>query len=226
MISNLSLPTVVVAALIDSINPCAIGVLVFMIVFLSSLEGARKKIFVLGLIYIAVVYITYLLAGIVLTRILAGITIINTIYTILGYIVIGLGLVDIVDGLTQNPKPLLSIPNRASPKIKELMTKATIPAVMALGVMVSLFELPCTGGVYIAITGLIARNGFDLHAVELLALYNFIFVLPLLIIMLLAVFGLSSDTIENWRKKNRSWMRLIIGVGMVLLGIVMVSKLI
>lgn len=224
MITNLSLPTVLIAAAIDSINPCAIGVLVFMMTFLSSMEGARKKILTLGGLYILVVYICYFLAGITLVKGLSSFDIAAKIYTILGFLVIALGIADVIDGLTKNPKPLLSIPSRVSPKIKSYISKATVPAVMALGAIVSLFELPCTGGVYIAITGMLARQAFNIQAIELLALYNFIFVLPLLIIMLLAAFGLSSDKIEAWRKKNRTWMRFFVGLGMVALGILMITK--
>ena len=51
---------------IDSINPCAIGVLILLV---STLIGSGKKdyMFKLGMVYILAVYVTYLLAGLGLT---------------------------------------------------------------------------------------------------------------------------------------------------------------
>ena len=88
-----------------------------------------------------------------------------------------------------------------------------------LGFLVSLFELPCTGGVYLAILGMLAKKETYVSALMYLALYNFIFVLPLAVILLLFWKGVSADKMEKWRKKERKWMKLVIGIALVFIGV-------
>lgn len=223
---NLTLWLIISAAATDSINPCAIGVLVFMITFLAGLKGSKKKILGIGLTYISIVYLSYFLAGLGLLEILEIIPFLEIIYRVIGGLLIIGGIIDIYDGITKNKKPLLSIPSKTSPTIKKYIKKATIPAAIILGGLVSLFELPCTGGVYFAILGVISKTDYGLRGIAYLALYNFIFILPLLILLFLAVFGLSPEKLSEWRKKNRNYMRIIVGASMMILGILMVSNVI
>jgi cytochrome c biogenesis protein CcdA len=221
--NNLSIITIITTAAVDSINPCAIGVLVFMITFLASLKGSRKKILTIGFTYIFVVFLCYFAAGLGLMRILSALTFMESIYRFLGVIVLIVGILEMRDALSKEYKPLLAIPKKASPKIKKYIHKATIPAAIVLGGLVSLFELPCTGGVYIAILGMLSRTDFSAQSIFYLAVYNFVFVLPLIIILLLSAFGLSSEKIDKWRKSNRRKMRLFIGISLIILSILMIT---
>lgn len=222
--NNLSLVTIISAAAIDSINPCAIGVLVFLVTFLASIKGSRKKIFTIGFTYIFIVFLCYFFAGIGLMKILSSIPFLDIIYKVIGGLVFLAGALELKDGITNSKKPLLAIPKSASPKIKKYIHRATVPAAVVLGGLVALFELPCTGGVYIAILGMLSRSELTARGVGYLALYNFIFVLPLIIILLLTGFGLSSEKVEKWRKSNRGFMRILIGVSMLALGILMLTE--
>ncbi|PKP55618.1 MAG: hypothetical protein CVT89_07960, partial [Candidatus Altiarchaeales archaeon HGW-Altiarchaeales-2] len=57
--------TVIGAAIIDSINPCAMGVLIIFITFMiSSANFSRRRMAIYGSIYIMAVYLTYFIAGI------------------------------------------------------------------------------------------------------------------------------------------------------------------
>lgn len=222
--SGLSIATIISAAAIDSINPCAIGVLVFMLTFLFSVKGSRRRIISIGLTYITVVYLAYFCAGIGLVRILTNLPFLEYIYKATAIVLLIAGLLDIKDGLTKNKKPLLAIPASASPKIKKYIQKATVPAAVVLGGLVALFELPCTGGVYIAILSILSKEGLTSSGIWLLALYNFVFILPLLIILFLVTFGLSSEKVHVWQKKNKNLMRLILGAGMIVLALLMLSN--
>jgi len=87
-----------------------------------------------------------------------------------------------------------------------------------------LVELPCTGAPYFAILALLAQGSYT-EAVPLLLIYNFVFILPLLAVILIAYFGAASETIEAWRQKHRELMRLIIGTFLIALGVYMVYTL-
>mgnify|MGYP001616874603 FL=1 len=58
-----TLPVVIATAAIDSINPCAIGVLVLLLATLLSLSKNKHRMLFVGMIYITAVFVTYLLAG-------------------------------------------------------------------------------------------------------------------------------------------------------------------
>ena len=105
-----TMPVVITTALVDSINPCAVGVLILLIGTLLSLSHDRKKMLTIGLIYITAVYITYFLAGIGLlfflqrigaviieVPLLGPIAISNFIGIIVALIVIIGGLVEVKD---------------------------------------------------------------------------------------------------------------------------------
>ena len=57
------LPTLTLAAVLDSINPCAISVLLLTVGFLFSLNKDRKQILTIGLVYIAAIYVIYISIG-------------------------------------------------------------------------------------------------------------------------------------------------------------------
>src|SRR3989344_1391690 len=57
------LPLVAVAALIDSINPCAFSILLLTIAFLFSLGKARGSILKIGGAYILGIFAVYILIG-------------------------------------------------------------------------------------------------------------------------------------------------------------------
>ena len=57
-----TLGTVIITAAIDSINPCAIGVLI-LLASIMVVYKSRKELLIYGMIYIFFVYLTYLLAG-------------------------------------------------------------------------------------------------------------------------------------------------------------------
>ena len=93
---------------------------------------------------------------------------------------------------------------------------------MILGVIVSALELPCTGGIYIAVLGLLANQATLTQGYIYLLIYNLIFVMPLIFILFITYFSLTSETINSWRKKNKRVMRLIMGLVMITLGIIMI----
>jgi cytochrome c biogenesis protein CcdA len=221
--NDLTLPLVVFGALGDSINPCAIAVLIFLVTFLISLKKRGRKFLAIGLIYIFFVYLTYFLAGIGLLAVVKKLSITKLLYQLSSIAVIIAGLINIKEFIFPGKGFSLAIPSSKKPIIKKYIQRASIPAAILLGILVSFFELPCTGGIYIAIIGLLAKQATLLQGVLYLLFYNLIFVFPLILILFIAYFSLSSETINDWRKKNKRWMRLIMGVVMIMLGVMMLA---
>jgi cytochrome c biogenesis protein CcdA len=217
-----TLPVVIITALIDSINPCAIGVLILLIATLVTLSKNKHKMLAVGAIYISAVFITYLLAGFGLLIFIQKLNISQPLSWIVGGLVIVLGLIEIKDFFWYGKGITLQIPPRRAEQIKKMMKKVTIPGSIILGIFVAAVELPCTGGPYLAITTLLAKIGFSFKVFWLLVLYNFIFVLPLIVILLLVYFGVSAKKIKEWKNRQRKWMRLFIGLIMLILGVLLI----
>lgn len=207
------------SAAIDSINPCAIGVLILMIsVILSGHKSIGRMLF-LGGLYILAIFITYLLAGLGLLYFLGSIPLFVTEYISItvGTIIVLLGLVEIKDFFWYGRGFSLRIPVVFAKKIHMMANKITVPGVVLTGVFVAGVELPCTGAPYLAIITILSTN-FNLAALLLLVLYNVIFVLPLVIILLMVAAGTKLPVIKAWKQESRGVMRLSIGFLLIGLG--------
>ncbi len=226
-LSQLTVPAIIVGAVIDSINPCAIGVLIFLMAYLLKVFKQKKMLLLGGALYISSVYITYFLAGIGLLAAVQNVTIAYYFYWLATFIAFGAGSFEIKDFMWYGRGFSLQLfpgsaqrlntwvnkiqdLSRRSPKLALVMT-------LPIGFGAAAFELPCTGQVYLAILALM-RSAAVVDWLPLLLLYNFIFVLPLIIITALMLVGISSRTLEKWRKKNRRYMRLFVGVFLYALG--------
>jgi len=223
--TELTIPIIVSAALVDSVNPCAFAVLIFLLTYLISL-GARSRILLVGLGYIAVVFITYFLAGLGLFAAVETIGISMILYRVAAIIAIIAGLINVKDYFFYGKGFSLEIPKSKKPLLEKYIHRASLPAALVLGFLVSLFELPCTGGVYLAILSMLANQMTRMSAIPYLFLYNLIFVIPLFVILGLVYRGGSAEKMEKWRKKKRKYMKLITGLFMIGLGIIMLLELV
>jgi cytochrome c biogenesis protein CcdA len=87
-------------------------------------------------------------------------------------------------------------------------------------------ELLCTGGVYLAILGLIGDRMTLAEGIPYLLLYNLIFVLPLILILLVIYWGGTPERMEAFRMGSRRGVRLLMGFIMVALGVAMLTGVI
>jgi len=174
-----------------------------------------------GFIYVAAIYVTYFLAGIGLLAVIHHLQIGEAVSVMVGFLVIFLGFVEIKDFFWYGKGFSLTIPARYIETIKKYSQDATIWGAIVLGILVAAVELPCTEGHYLAITTILAEK-FDLTAVGYLLIYNVIFVLPLIVIVILAYFGTQAVRIKTWKDKYKRWMRLFTGLLLIALGVLLI----
>ncbi len=223
----MDLPTlgiVVGTAAIDSINPCAIGVLILMVSVVLGSGKSTKRLVALGLAYIFAIFATYFIAGIGLIYFFSAIPIILAQYLSLavGALVIFGGLLEIKDYFWYGKGVSLQIPTKFANKIHEYSTsKTSIWGVMFLGAFVAAVELPCTGAPYLAILTILRIN-FNMEAVFLLVLYNIIFVMPLLIILFMVAGGAKLSSVSKWKEDSKGTMRLFMGLLLIALGWILI----
>ncbi len=218
-----TLSIVVISALIDSINPCAIGVLILMVSVVLSGKGSMRRLLMLGGLYIGAIFLTYLLAGLGLIYFLANVPMYVSEYLALlvGAFVIIAGLLEIKDFYWYGKGFSLQIPPVFAEKIHKYSKNVTVPGVMFLGAFIAGVELPCTGAPYLAIITLLSLN-FDIYAFGLLILYNVIFVLPLIILLLLVARGVNVRKITKWKHAHTGHMRFAIGFMLLRLGWILI----
>jgi len=212
---TLTLWSIIIAALIDSINPCAFGVLIFLLATMISMASSKRAL-KYGLVYVLVIFLVYFSAGLGIMKIISEFSgIMNYVIIITGILVFIGGLIEIKDFFWYGKGASLRIPVSMKPTLEKITQKGTLWAVILLGTIVALVELPCTGGIYLAILSLMHIN--KTFGIPYLLLYNFIFVLPLLVIVLIAYYGTKTEKITNWVEGNKKWMRL--GAGIVMVGL-------
>lgn len=218
----IALPILIGAAIVDSINPCAFGVLIFLVAYLlKSFAHQRRKILIHGLTYIFAVFITYLLAGLLLLPLIAGIGKLSLlVYGLIGGVIILAGLLELKDAFWYGKGPSLALIPGADKRIELYARKisSSVFGAFGLGVFVALVELPCTGAVYLAILSLLSLVGFSTGAILLLIIYNLIFVLPLVIILVILYKGIDVAKLEIWRRTHRNLMRGALGLTLIGLG--------
>lgn len=231
---ELTLPIIIVAAAVDSINPCVFGVLIFLIAFMTKMFKSANKMLIFGLLYSTIVYLTYLLLGFGILKIAINTNLASAFYWLAALIAIFAGLLEVKDYFWYGKGPSLQIIPGGGDRIKYYTSKIESmeqrhPALLILttallGVFVVMVELPCTGAPYLAVLGLLSKGAFS-TAVPLLLIYNFVFIIPLFVIIGISYFGTTSEALESWRKEHRGLMRLGIGLFLLALGFYMIASL-
>ena len=138
--------TIVTTALLDSINPCAIGVLILLVSVVLTSGKSVKRLVWLGSLYTLSVMMMYLLAGLGLLYFLTAIPLVVTesISLTVATLLVIAAMLEIKDFFWYGKGPSLAIGGKHAKKIKEYSQNISAPGVIFLGAFVSAVELPCT----------------------------------------------------------------------------------
>ena len=213
------IPLVAVTGFLDGIHPCAIAILLFFIAFLLTLKRSYKNIFGLGLVYIAVIYLTYLAIGVGL---LSGIMLFGRhhFFAELGsWLLILLGFINLQKYFFPDFKLKIKMSFISHDKIKNLLQKATLPTVVGAAFLVGLCSVPCSGGIYAAIIALLASKSSFAVGFSYLLLYNLMFVLPLIILLSVAINPHNLVKLGEWQQDHKKIQNLIMSLFMIILGV-------
>src|SRR3990172_5995288 len=191
---TITLLTVVIAAAIDGINPCAFTVLLlFITAMLSTLtvgeqsaNAIRLRMLSRGGIFIAAIFLTYLSLGIGLLKSLDFFTRQHAPARFGALFAILFGLWMLKDFFLPEWGPRLQAPGKIGLIARQSAKKATIPALVVGGFLIGLCTVPCSGAVYLAVLSLLALQPTALLGYGYLVLYNLVFVLPLTAILIAA----------------------------------------
>lgn len=227
-----TLPTVVAAALVDAINPCAFTLLLIFIAsvtaFLQTVEGkslpeTRTVLYRYGSVYIGAVFFTYLVLGLGFLKVSAFFAGNHLGSRLAALLAVLLGLWMVKDALLPEVGLRLQAPGRIGVWVQRLARKASFPAMVGLGVLVGLCTVPCSGAVYLSVLAMLSLQETFLRAFAYLTLYNALFVLPLGVILVAASARPTLNRLARWNLHHREGMRLGLGVGVCALGLIILA---
>ena len=215
------LPAVVVTGLLDSVNPCAFAVILLLLAFLFTLRKSRAHILRLGSVYIGMIFLVYLAIGL---GILQSVRLSDDPHFVAragSWLLIGLGVINLIEYFFPRFPIKLHMPAFAGARTHQLIKQATLPATVGAGILVGLCTFPCSGGIYVAVITLLNAKTTMAWGVGYLLLYNMIFVLPLIGILIAAGNRVTAKAWAQWERGHAIDIRLWYGVAMVGLGAAM-----
>jgi len=232
--ADLTLSYILSLALVDAINPCALAVILMILMNMLLQDPTNKKrVLYGGLAFSSAVFILYFIYGILMVTFFAGAipatgNIANYIFKGFGIITIILGLLNLRDFLDYKPgSTMTEMPLSLRPKLKSLINKVTtIKGAFIAGLLVTLFLLPCTIGPYIIASGKLSAMEI-VNTIPWLVFYNLVFLLPMIGITIVIFLGVTTvDKISGWKEKNIRFLHLFEAVILIILGILMLTGII
>jgi len=218
----LSVATVTIAALVDSVSPCSLAVLLFLVGVRPLVQDRRNRALKVGLAFTFSVFLTYTLFGLGLLGVL-GITGLSSAFGVVaGLIAILAGILYLKDYFWHGGGGFaMEVPRSLRPLVNRMIKGVTTPVgAFLIGFVICCFELPCTGGPYLFILGQLADTATRLQTIPTLLYYNLLFIMPLLLISLFLYFGcFSLKKATEWNERNKRPLRLIGGLTITVLGI-------
>lgn len=220
---KVTFPLITVAGLIDGINPCAIGMILLLLGYIIVFARQPEKILKLGGVYILTVYFTYLAIGLLFYRSVEtlNLTPYRLVFDrILGMALLLAGAVNLKDFFAPGKGFSLEIPQKVRPNLLKLVERASLPGTIILAVLVTLLETPCSLPIYVGTATILNYSGFSLPLIlGYFAYYNFLFILPLVIILLLVWRGREMVSLKEWEHRAKRWMKLGLGILLILMGV-------
>lgn len=213
------------AGLIDGINPCAFTTLLFLISSLFYVGRGKKEILYIGIIFSATIFVSYYLVGLGMLNIVRTANFFPTVSIIIKYILIvaliTLGILSLYDAYKVKKGQLnsikLQLPKSLKKRIHTVIKKNTrsrgmILGTIIIGVMVTIFELTCTGQVYLPIIAYIIKIEGSFSAYFYLTLYNLGFIAPLLAVFFTIYKGTTNQKIVTWFQNRLFLIKILLAL--------------
>jgi len=198
---------VLVAGLVDGLNPCAFATLIFFVSYLAFMGREGRDVLLAGGAFALGVFLTYLGVGFGVLKFLATLPFLDAasrwIYGVTAALCLFLAGGSLYDWWQARrgkaTEMRLKMPNRLRRWVNRTIregagAEAFVPVTFGTGVVVSVIELACTGQVYLpTILFVLGVPELQMRAGLYLVLYNLMFILPLVVVFVLAYLGTTSQ---------------------------------
>ena len=235
--SSMTVPAILLAGLLDGINPCAISMLMIFYSFLLMTEN-KKKIVFMSTMFIIGIFIANLSFGLgvkTFYNAFAGNSIV--LYSLYGaavimcLVAIVLNTIDIVNH-NKNVEAKNQLPDKIKFKLANILrnsvfSKFAIFITFFVGFLIGVVELACTGQIYFpTLTYMIQNTQYGFKGIMLLIGYNIMFVLPLIIITVISACVKEPEKIKNIIMRRNWIIKLCANIFFVIMLIVLLKQII
>lgn len=211
------------AAFADAANPCALAVLILLLATVSATKGKNRAL-LSGLMFSLAIFLSYLAMGIGVYKAIGVFSVSKYLSLVIGVLAIVIALANFKDVFWYGKFFIMEVPLSWRPKMQEIIRSATSPwSAFCIGFLVSLFLVPCASGPYVVILGMLAQKVDLAKGFSLLVLYNFVFVLPMILITMgMYFFNAKLSSMEKMRRENLRLLHAITGVIMLAVGVYLI----
>jgi len=230
---------VIGAGLLDGVNPCAFATLIFFISYLAVAGARGHRLLAVGLLYAGGVFVAYFAFGLGILKALLSLdafpAIRQALYGVIAMVCLGLAGISVYDARQLRmgcpTAVLLQLPEAFKQSTHAAVRRGVrsrwiLPAAFAAGAVVSVLEVACTGQVYVpAITYVITISDTPAIAMAWLALYDLMFVVPLLILLALVLAGVSSKRLAQWAEHQAASTKCLMAAFFTLAAVYFTLKL-
>jgi thiol-disulfide isomerase/thioredoxin len=240
---------ILLAGLIEGMNPCALATLVFFISYLTMVGRKRKEIFWVGLGFSGIGFVTHLFLGLGILSFIRHLSFLplfaQIVYFITFVFALLLGIFSLYDYVQlkkERPSKMkLQVPDFLKKRIHQIIRVRSddletnkgntsirfLLAAVVIGFIVTLLQSTCTSQVYLP-TILFVTNIPSLRgsAVLYVILYNFIYILPLLVIFGIVYWGVTSEQLSFFLQKRVSTIKLLTSAFFFALAVILLLSLI
>ena len=207
------------AGLIGGLNPCALSMV---LLFLSILIPLRKRAGRYAVLFLLSKFVCYLAIGTLLTGIMRYLNLdwlslaLKMFLTLYSAVLIALNLWDAYAAgreeyghiRNQLPARLRKFTHKRIERIAS-SSKALIPAILLLGILVASSEFLCAGQVYLATLLASLQSGVDAFRLFLLlAAYCLAFLIPSVLISILVIRGKAVLQLSDWVRRRMVFIKL------------------
>jgi glutaredoxin len=222
---GLTITVLIGAALVDSVNPCTIAVMVLLCGAIICSRGKRSAL-AAGLIFSSVIFIMYMLYGLGIMKAITAFELARAFYGIVTAGALALAAMELNAYFNYKPGFLaVEMPMALRPYAKKVTAGATSPAGVAFAAMLcSVLLLPCSSGPYLLVLGMLAKAA-TVQTVGYLALYNLFFILPMLVITTALYLGKTSvEKVNAMKEEHIKAIHLVSGLILLALFVMMLGQ--
>jgi thiol-disulfide isomerase/thioredoxin len=223
---------ILLAGLVEGLNPCALATLVFFISYLTMIGGRRREILMVGVGFSTSSFMTHLLLGFGILSFIQHFSFFplftRIVYMATFALSLFLGIFSLYDYIQlkrgRPSKMTLQVPNFLKKRIHRIIRTQSsgleeeqsgrsarfLLAALFIGFVVTILQTTCTSQVYLP-TLLFVTNVPSLKgsAYLYLILYNLIYILPLLAIFSIVYWGVTSDQLSLFLQRRASTIKLL-----------------
>ena len=214
------------AGLLDGVNPCAFATIIFLLSYLQVTRRGSREIARVGLAFILGVFLAYFALGLGLFEIVSEFDLLHRGGRMLDWAIAAIALMLMVlnarDGILclqgRMQDMTLQLPGFLKTGIHGVIRRGArhthfVIAAFVVGIVISFLELACTGQVYLPLIHYMLSTGrHTARAVWYLLIYNLAFIAPLVVVFVLACFGLTNEGLAKFMKKHAAAVKFCTAV--------------